>query len=92
MEKEGLVRTLEFLKKHGLSVEVLVTDRHRQIASMSEINILRLSIVMMFATLQRVSCNISVFILSHPIDSLAMEMYTPSYVIISSVSSIVDMI
>ena len=28
MEKEGLVRTLEFLKKHGLSVEVLVTDRH----------------------------------------------------------------
>ena len=32
MEKEGLVRTLEFLKKHGLSVEVLVTDRHRQIA------------------------------------------------------------
>ena len=32
MEKEGLVRTLEFLKKHGLSVGVLVTDRHRQIA------------------------------------------------------------
>ena len=32
MEKEGLVRTLNFLKQQGLSVEVLVTDRHRQIA------------------------------------------------------------
>ena len=32
MEKEGLVRSLEFLRKQGLGVEVLVTDRHRQIA------------------------------------------------------------
>ena len=32
MEKEGLVRALDFLKQHTLSVGVLVTDRHRQIA------------------------------------------------------------
>ena len=32
MEKEGLVRALAFLKQESLSVDVLVTDRHRQIA------------------------------------------------------------
>ena len=32
MEKEGLVHSLEFLREQGLGVEVLVTDRHRQIA------------------------------------------------------------
>ena len=31
MEKEGLQRVLNFLKQQGLTVEVLVTDRHRQI-------------------------------------------------------------
>ena len=30
MEKEGLVRALTFLKQESLSVDVLVTDRHRQ--------------------------------------------------------------
>ena len=32
MEKVGLVRALDFLKQHTLSVGVLVTERHRQIA------------------------------------------------------------
>ena len=32
MEKEGLIRALDFLKQDGLSANVLVTDRHRQIA------------------------------------------------------------
>lgn len=31
MEKEGLQRVLKFLKQQGLTVEVLVTDRHKQI-------------------------------------------------------------
>ena len=31
MEKEGLERVLLFLKQQGLTVEVLVTDRHKQI-------------------------------------------------------------
>ena len=31
MEKEGLNRVLNFLKEQGLTVEVLVTDRHKQI-------------------------------------------------------------
>lgn len=31
MEKEGLVRGLDFLEKSGLEVGVLVTDRHPQI-------------------------------------------------------------
>lgn len=31
MEKEGLIRVLEFLKK-GIKVGTLVTDRHQQIA------------------------------------------------------------
>ena len=31
MEKEGLHRCLSFLKEHDLDVEVLVTDRHKQI-------------------------------------------------------------
>ena len=32
MEKESLVRSLEFLKEQELGVEVLVINRHRQIA------------------------------------------------------------
>ncbi|XP_064390936.1 uncharacterized protein LOC135338779 [Halichondria panicea] len=32
MEKEGLIRVLEFLKKKGIKVGTLVTDRHQQIA------------------------------------------------------------
>ena len=31
MEKEGLNRVLKFLKEQGLTVEMLVTDRHKQI-------------------------------------------------------------
>ena len=31
MEKEGLQHCLNFLKEHDLDVEVLVTDRHKQI-------------------------------------------------------------
>lgn len=31
MEKEGLQRVLNFLQKEKMTVEVLVTDRHRQI-------------------------------------------------------------
>ena len=31
MEKEGLQRVLNFLQQQKLTVEVLVTDRHRQI-------------------------------------------------------------
>ena len=31
MEKEGLQRVLQFLQEQGLTIEVLVTDRHRQI-------------------------------------------------------------
>ena len=31
MEKEGLNRVLKFLKEQGLTVEVLVTDHHKQI-------------------------------------------------------------
>ena len=31
MEKEGLQRVLNFLQQQGLTVEVLVTDRHKQI-------------------------------------------------------------
>ena len=31
MEKEGLKRVLNFLQQLGLTVEVLVTDRHKQI-------------------------------------------------------------
>lgn len=31
MEKEGLQRVLNFLQQQGLTIEVLVTDRHRQI-------------------------------------------------------------
>ena len=31
MEKEGLQRVLNFLKQQGLTVEMLITDRHRQI-------------------------------------------------------------
>ena len=31
MEKEGLQRVLNFLRQQGLTVEVFVTDRHKQI-------------------------------------------------------------
>ena len=31
MEKEGLQSVLNFLQQQGLTVEVLVTDRHKQI-------------------------------------------------------------
>lgn len=31
MEKEGLERVLKFLTEQGLLIDVLVTDRHRQI-------------------------------------------------------------
>ena len=31
MEKEGLQRLIEFLKGEGLQIDVLVTDRHKQI-------------------------------------------------------------
>lgn len=31
MEKEGLQRSITFLNNQGLSVSVLVTDRHKQI-------------------------------------------------------------
>lgn len=31
MEKEGLHRCFNFLEKHDLDVDVLVTDRHKQI-------------------------------------------------------------
>ena len=31
MEKEGLLRCLQFLQEQDLSIEALVTDRHRQI-------------------------------------------------------------
>lgn len=32
MEKEGLVRAVDFLKKKKMKVATLVTDRHKQIA------------------------------------------------------------
>ena len=32
MEKEGLVRRVKKLTDYGLSIDVLVTDHHRQIA------------------------------------------------------------
>lgn len=32
MEKEGLVRSVSFLKQHKLDIGVLVTDRHTQIS------------------------------------------------------------
>ena len=31
MEKEGLHRCMEFLQGHNLTIDVLVTDRHKQI-------------------------------------------------------------
>ena len=31
MEKEGLLRVLNFLQEQNLTTDVLVTDRHRQI-------------------------------------------------------------
>ena len=31
MEKEGLQRVLQYLHENGMAVEILVTDRHRQI-------------------------------------------------------------
>ena len=32
MEKEGLIRAVDFIEHQGLDIGVLVTDRHRQIA------------------------------------------------------------
>ena len=32
MEKEGLVRVINNLQENGLDINILVTDRHRQIA------------------------------------------------------------
>ena len=32
MEKEGLVRAINNLQENGLEINILVTDRHRQIA------------------------------------------------------------
>uniref|UniRef100_A0A1X7VCT2 Transposase IS204/IS1001/IS1096/IS1165 DDE domain-containing protein n=1 Tax=Amphimedon queenslandica TaxID=400682 RepID=A0A1X7VCT2_AMPQE len=32
MEKEGLVRSVKKLTDYGLNIDILVTDRHRQIA------------------------------------------------------------
>ena len=32
MEKAGLMRSLEFLDKHGIDIGLLITDRHRGIA------------------------------------------------------------
>ena len=31
MEKDGLVRSKAFLQEQGLTIDVLVTDRHKQI-------------------------------------------------------------
>ena len=31
MEKEGLLRGIQFLEQKGLTIKVLVTDRHKQI-------------------------------------------------------------
>ena len=31
MEKEGLRRCMDFLQDHNLTIDVLVTDRHKQI-------------------------------------------------------------
>lgn len=33
MEKEGLVRGLDFIEENDLSIDLLVTDRHKQIDS-----------------------------------------------------------
>ena len=33
MEKEGLVRGMHFLNSNDLSIELLLTDRHMQIAA-----------------------------------------------------------
>ena len=32
MEKEGIVRSVNFLKQHKLDIGLLVTDRHTQIS------------------------------------------------------------
>ena len=32
MEKEGLLRVIQYLQQHGLNIDILVTDRHRQIS------------------------------------------------------------
>lgn len=31
MEKEGLIRAIQFMESNNLSINLLVTDRHRQI-------------------------------------------------------------
>lgn len=32
MEKEGLVRAVDYLHQQGFRIDILVTDRHKQIA------------------------------------------------------------
>ena len=32
MEKEGLIRAVKKLQEYGLGIDIMVTDRHRQIA------------------------------------------------------------
>ena len=32
MEKEGLIRTMQYFKDNGLNVSVLITDQHKSIA------------------------------------------------------------
>ena len=33
MEKEDLMRVIQFLQQHNLPIKILVTDRHRQIGT-----------------------------------------------------------
>lgn len=39
MEKEGLVRAVNFLSKKKFKIESLITDRHKQIAKWSRENL-----------------------------------------------------
>ena len=39
MEKEGLVRAVEFLRKKKFKIAMLVTDRHKQISKLASENI-----------------------------------------------------
>ena len=38
MEKEGLIRGLDFFKSKDLAIDLLVTDRHKQIDAWVRIN------------------------------------------------------
>lgn len=44
MEKEGLIRSVNLLKKKRFKIETLVTDRHKQIAKWAREN---LSVIIM---------------------------------------------